>query len=214
MIEDKINGSHLEEIDIKDYIFRIKNGIKNLGNWSWQPFYTYPDLNTSYILPEHTEIKNISLSLVGQLAICPWLLMSSKGTITNMHQDMMNVNGVVGQLEGIKEFILVPPEFKLEEGKFYHEDELAILNIPYYIVRLEKGDFIYFPQKWWHQARTIEASVTFIHSTVNEHNLKMFLDDIVTSMPQFIQRLQFGAKKKKYFGSKIFWLSNGFKKIG
>ncbi|WP_186646487.1 cupin-like domain-containing protein [Fluviispira vulneris] len=212
-VETNINGIINETINIKEYINRIALGISTIGNWSWQPFYKYPELHDQYTLPEKMEDIFFRNSLVCKLVISPWLLMSSKDTKTNIHQDMFRVNGIVGQLEGEKEFVLVEPSFKLEEGKYYAEEELHSLSITYYKVILKKGDFLYFPTQWWHQAKTLKNSVTFIHSTVNNANMKNFLDELIIMMPNFIQRVQNGAKQMSLFGKNINWVCNGFKRI-
>lgn len=128
-----------------------------------------------------------------------------------MHKDMLCVNGVVGQLAGLKEFTLVSPTYNLEEGKFYNRSELEQKQIEFTQIILKPEDFLYFPSNWWHQAKTMKNSITFIHSTVNETNLHCFLNDTILYMPSYMQRLQANAKKRNYFGQKIKWISNGFR---
>lgn len=215
LIEEGINKSGTVEITVGDYIDRIKTGTKGMGNWSWQPHLNHADaLEQSYSIPESITLRAIENSLVGELVLAPWMLMSAPETVTSMHKDMLCVNGVVGQLEGIKEFTLVSPDYSLQEGRYYTHAELAELNIPFESVMLHPGDFLYFPMHWWHQAKTIECSVTFIHSTVNSFNLTAFLNESIALMPAYIQRVQSAAKKRSYFGNKINWLCNGFRALG
>jgi len=117
-------------------------------------------------------------------------------------------------IDRIKKCTLVSPDYSLQEGRYYTHAELAELNIPFESVMLHPGDFLYFPMHWWHQAKTIECSVTFIHSTVNSFNLTAFLNDSIALMPAYIQRIQSAAKKRSYFGNKINWLCNGFRALG
>ncbi|EDZ3861239.1 hypothetical protein GKI01_16680 [Salmonella enterica] len=214
-IEEGINKSGRVEVTVSDYIKRIQSGVKGMGNWSWQPHLSHAkSLNNSFTVPEAITLNNIEKSLVGELVLAPWILMSATETVTNMHQDMLSVNGIVGQLQGVKEFTLVAPQYALEEGKFYSTYELETLGIPFECVVLHPGDFLYFPAHWWHQAKTIECSVSFIHSTVNLYNMTAFLDDVISQMPALIQRVQSAAKKRGYFGYRIKWLCNGFRSLG
>ena len=202
-IMDNVN-KHTTTMTISDYIERLLNGTRVMGNWSWQPHLTHPEkLSQSFFIPPEIAI--------GDLAICPWLLMSGPETTTSIHQDMLNVNGVAGQLIGSKLFTLVAPEYALSEGKYYSNESLEELEIPFTQIVLNAGDFLYFPKLWWHQAKTLYLSATLIHSTVNHYNLNAFLNETVKQMPHFIQRLQLSAKKRGYFGNKINWLSNGFR---
>ncbi len=214
-IEEGINKLNKKEVTVSDYISKVLSGERKMGNWSWQPHLTNADsLQNSYKIPEAVTLNSIEKSLVGELVLAPWILMSSPETLTTMHKDMLSVNGVVGQLQGVKEFTLVAPQYDLEEGRFYSSHELELLGIPFESVVLQSGDFLYFPMNWWHQAKTVECSVTFIHSTVNSYNLTAFLDDSISQMPSYIQRIQLAAKKRNYFGSRVKWLCNGFRLFG
>lgn len=212
-IEQDINtNSNTIPTTVSDYIECLINGKRNMGNWSWQPHLTHSEkLSQSFFIPSEIVLEAITDSLIGELSLCPWLLMSAPDTTTSMHQDMLNVNGIVGQLTGSKLFTLVAPEYELNEGQYYSEQCLEALGIPYTQVVLNSGDFLYFPKLWWHQAKTLDLSATLIHSTVNHYNLASFLNETVTQMPHYIQRLQLSAKKRGYFGNKINWLSNGFR---
>ncbi|PIT69477.1 cupin-like domain-containing protein [Bartonella tribocorum] len=211
-IEKGINCPTREQVTIKEYIEKILSGEKSIGNWSWQPHLVYNDLlEHSFTLPEFITLHSLDQSLIGSLILTPWVLISAPETVTAMHKDMLSVNGIVGQLEGLKEFTLVAPPHNLEEGKFYSRSELEKNQVEFTQVILEPGDFLYFPMNWWHQAKTIQNSITFIHSTVNETNLQCFLNDTILYMPAYLQRLQSNAKKRNYFGRKIKWISNGFR---
>ena len=213
-IEKDINTHSITATTVRNYIEieLLTQGTRVMGNWSWKPHLTHADrLSNSFFIPEELELEAVSQSLMGKLAICPWLLMSAQGTTTSMHQDMLSVNGIVGQLAGSKLFTLVAPEYLLSQGRYYSTETLQELNIPCTQIILNAGDFLYFPKRWWHQAKALELSATLIHSTVNQYNSGDFLEETVAQMFHFIQRLQLSAKKRSLFASQINRLSNGFR---
>jgi len=96
------------------------------------------------------------------------------GCITQLHQD--SIHNFFIQLKGVKEFVLFAPEdrsylYPAEDSQLSHESQIRLSNpdlsrfplfakATSFYCRLEPGDLLYLPPKWWHEVRTIENSIS------------------------------------------------------
>jgi ribosomal protein L16 Arg81 hydroxylase len=133
------------------------------------------------------------------------MLISHVDTRTVLHKDYLGVHGLIGQIEGRKRFGLAPPDVALSDGDFLQDDT----RLTY--VEIGPGDLLYFPCEYWHQAETLETSVTFVGNVVNRHNIDHFMSRVCAEMPEFVQRVFSAHVARGQIGTDVAWQCKGFR---
>ncbi|EGQ7856002.1 cupin-like domain-containing protein [Vibrio parahaemolyticus] len=209
-----IDKSTDDEVLLKDFLWEFKNSTNNIASWSWQPFLDFDDKHNLYKLPQSLDNKNINRNVLTNNLLSPWIVFSSKSMVCNLHKDMFELPGLVCQLYGTKEFIIINHEqdkLKYElESKYYSEHELSQLGLDYIKYIMEPGDFLYFPSNWYHQARSISNSVTFVHSVLTTDKINDFMSSIACQLPEVVQRLSSNIKKDYKSSNCLHWWCQGF----
>lgn len=140
----------------------------------------------------------------------PEFFIGQQGTaFGHLHQDQVNVHVGFVQLEGEKEFVLIPPE----DGRYLYRMsgrefpwQLRNSGIPYaeignyekfplsrnarvQRVVLREGDALLLPADWWHTTRNLTDSVSFSIRIVNGSNAGRCLLSHLTGLARIPGRL-------------------------
>ena len=140
----------------------------------------------------------------------PEIFIGQQGTqFGHLHQDQVSVHVGFVQLEGRKEFAVLPPDdgrylyriagrefpWQLRNSRVRYDDlenyrQFPLLRQanPSKIV-LEAGDALLLPADWWHTTRNLTDSVSFSIRIVNASNAWGCLREHLAGLPRLAKRL-------------------------
>ncbi len=127
----------------------------------------------------------------------------------NIHQDHASVHVGFVQLEGVKEFTLLPPAdgpnlYRMRGRQFpyqYRNSAVKLDSLRDYetfpdlryvspqTVTLSAGQAMFLPADWWHTTRNLTDSISFAIRIVNASNIGACIMRHVEGLPHALQRL-------------------------
>ena len=139
----------------------------------------------------------------------PELFIGQAGTVFgHVHQDQVSVHVGFVQLEGEKEFVLLPPSdapylytipgrefpFQLRNSQVRYADIENYARFPLLKsasprrVVLRAGQALFLPADWWHTTRNISDSVSYSVRIVNGSNAERCLLRHMEGIPRWLRR--------------------------
>jgi ribosomal protein L16 Arg81 hydroxylase len=150
------------------------------------------------------------------------MFIGGKGTIVPLHYDFMYDDGLLTQLFGRKEIILIEPS----QSKYLYripfnstsmmnlfdpkeKEYPALKNIRAYRVMLEHGDTIFIPSGYWHQMTYVDASLSIGFRKWHRNPLVTFKTGLVR-----LTQIPFDKSLSLIFGKYWFnWKVNHTKRL-
>ncbi|MDA0781110.1 MAG: cupin-like domain-containing protein [Rickettsiales bacterium] len=182
VVMDLYDIKKTEKSSLKEGIRQIKSASTDkpvyLQEWWFQ--YDCPAILEDFTIPPHFE-NDENLRLFGYVNSTLWL--GSKGACTPIHDDSVYSNIWVSQIKGCKEWMLFDKNaclFAKDDGEPDYEEFLRNPdnNVMHY--RVQKGDTLYVPHKWWHRAYTLEDAISLNSFYISDEIVRRYIKDVLS----------------------------------
>jgi hypothetical protein len=167
-----------------------------------------PELRKHIKQPEEFGANWVSHPWLDRLS-GPEIFIGQQGTMFgNVHQDQVNVHVGFVQLQGVKEFVVFPPEdspyldvfegrefpYQLRNSRVRYADLKNHIKFPLLrkahprYIRLRAGEALFLPANWWHSTHNLTDSVNYSVRIVNGSNIGRSMASHLAGIPRWISR--------------------------
>jgi len=139
-----------------------------------------PELVDDFDIPECFQ-QDFSLQALGYRNSHLWI--GSAGAFTPIHQDETHSDFWSYQVVGVKRWLLVHPDALIpqkHEGGIDIERWRQDWGQVTWSLRMQPGDVLYVPERWWHSAQGLDPNVTLRNVHVWPNQSQRYFRDILS----------------------------------
>lgn len=109
-----------------------------------------------------------------------WIFIGHPFVSVPLHQDTFSTSAWLTMIKGTKVIRLVPPQYAdllSKTSSLFDEQYVATLiekNIPLFEVKIERGDTLYIPGRWFHEVQNIDNNIMLTKNFLDKWNFLNF----------------------------------------
>lgn len=163
----------------------------------------YPELiedvspRFKYSMPDWTHSKLIPKKFLGSADTLEIFFGSPGGQFPYVHYDYLCLHAFITQLQGVKEFTVVPPNqtpyiYQKKDNTFVSElPNLKNIDFEKYPLSANltpitftvgPGETLFIPCGWWHTAHSLTSTISIAQDSLNRSNLNHFKKDVFINL--------------------------------